>query len=43
MYTNHNPDKSLDLLDTVLSRVNINCSNEFLSSQEDLYLKNILS
>lgn len=40
MYTNHNPDKSLDLLDTVLSRVNINCSNEFLSSQEDLYLKN---
>lgn len=40
MYINHNPDKSLDLLDTVLSRVNINCSNEFLSSQEDLYLKN---
>lgn len=40
MYINHNPDKSLDLLDTVLSRVNINCSNEFLSGQEDLYLKN---
>ena len=40
MYINHNPDKSLDLLDTVLSRVNINCSIEFLSSQEDLYLKN---
>lgn len=40
MYINHNPDKSLDLLDTVLSRVNINCSNEFLNNQEDMYLKN---
>ena len=39
IYSNHNPDKSLDLLDTVLSRVNMKSTSEFLVDKEKNFLK----